>query len=84
MPGGGGQGTLFMVGQVTKVSSTSITLGAQGRPSVTAAITNSTRITGRTASVSGIKAGDLVTAQITGYGSSHPVATAIQDPAQMP
>ncbi len=83
-PGGlnGGGQTLFMGGVVTAVSSHSITLGGQGH-TVTAAITSSTRFTGQVKSASDIKPGDLVAAQITGYGS-HPVAVVIQDPAQIP
>lgn len=80
--GGGGSGTLFMGGQVVSVSAASITLGGQGHQ-ITAAITSATKFTG----VSGpgqIKPGDRVSAEISGYGSGHPVATGIQDPAKMP
>jgi hypothetical protein len=77
--GGGGAGErLFLGGRVTAISVTSITLAGQGQL-FTAAITSSTRFTG-VRGPSGIKAGDLVTVQITGYGSGHPVATGIQDP----
>lgn len=79
---GGNGGTLMMAGTVTRVSSGSITLNSGGYQ-VTAAITSSTRFTG----VSGpgqIKPGDRVSAQITGYGSGHRVATGIQDPLRMP
>lgn len=81
--GGGGAGQMFIGGKVTKISSTSITLGAQGHV-ITAAITSSTQFTGSVKSASGIKAGDAVTASITGYDSSRPVANSISDPAQMP
>jgi hypothetical protein len=76
--GGGAGGNLFLGGRVTAISATSITLTGQGQM-FTAAITSSTRFTG-VRGPSGIKAGDLVTVQITGYGSGHPVATGIQDP----
>lgn len=71
-----------MGGQVTKVSSTSITISGQNHQ-ITAAITNSTKLSG-VSSARQIKDGDEITAQITGYGSGHVVATAIQDPASMP
>jgi len=80
--GGNGAGTLFLGGQVTKISSTSITVTAQGHQ-LTAAITSSTTFSGVHSS-SQIKPGDQITAQITGYASPHPVATAIQDPASIP
>jgi Cu/Ag efflux protein CusF len=50
---------------------------------MTAAITNSTRITGRVSSISGIKVGDQVSAQIADSGGKATV-TAIQYPAQVP
>ena len=83
-PGGGtgGMGSLFMIGKVIAVSSGSITIGGIGH-TVTAAITSSTRITGKVTSISGIRAGDDVSAQITESGGKATVA-AIQDPAQAP
>jgi hypothetical protein len=69
-------------GRVSAVSSTSITLGAQGQ-SVTAAVTKSTTITGKVHAISGIKAGDLVSAQIVSTDGKL-TATAIQDPASIP
>jgi hypothetical protein len=80
--GGGSGQMLFLGGKVTAISGTSITITGQGQD-FTAAITSSTRFTG-VHGASGIKTGDLITAQISGYGTGHPVATAIQDPAQMP
>jgi len=80
--GGGGGESLFMGGQVTAISSHSITLSAAGQ-TVQAAITQSTQFTGQVHSASGIKIGDQVAARITGYGS-RPVAVTIQDPAQLP
>jgi hypothetical protein len=76
--GEGGGGNLFLGGKVTAISAASITLTGQGQ-TFTAAITSSTKFTG-VRGPSGIKVGAEVTAQITGYGSGHPVATAIQDP----
>ena len=75
---GGGGGELFFGGKVTAISATSITLTAQGH-TFTAAITSSTKFTG-VSGPSGIKVGDEVAAQITGYDSAHPVVTGIQDP----
>ena len=69
-------------GRVSAVSPTSITLGAQGQ-SVTAAVTKSTTITGKVHAISGIKAGDLVSAQIVSTDGKL-TATAIQDPASIP
>ena len=61
----------------------SITIGGGGH-SVTAAITGSTHITGRVASVGAIKVGDSVSAQIT-IRNGKPVVTTIRDPAgQLP
>jgi hypothetical protein len=86
VPGGGGGGgaveQMFVGGKVLAVSGTSITIGGQGQ-SVTAAVTGSTRVTGRVSSIAGVKAGDLVTAQITQSGGRATV-TAIQDPAEPP
>jgi hypothetical protein len=83
-PGGGsgqvGQG--FIEGRVEAVSSTSITIGGPGQ-SVTAAITASTKVTGKVASIGSVKVGDQVSAQITVSGKQATV-TAIQDPAQAP
>ena len=69
-------------GRVSAVSPTSITLGAQGQ-SVTAAVSKSTTITGKVHAISGIKAGDLVSAQIISTDGKL-TATAIQDPASIP
>jgi hypothetical protein len=69
-------------GKVTAVSATSITLGARGQ-SVTASVTKATAVTGKVASIGGIKVGDLVSAQITGTNGTL-TATAIQDPASIP
>ena len=69
-------------GKVTAVSATSITLGAHGQ-SVTATVTRATTVTGKVASIGGIKVGDLVSAQITGTNGKL-TAIAIQDPASIP
>ena len=81
--GGGGGNHLVVGGQVTKVSSTSITLGAQGH-TITAAITSATRFTGSVTSASGVKPGQSVMVVISGYGSAHPVAQSIADPPSAP
>ncbi len=84
IPGGGGAvGEMFVAGQVTAVSSTSITIGGPNH-TVTAAITSSTRITGKVTSIGGIKVGDQVSAQITESNGGQPTVAAIQDPAQAP
>lgn len=75
---GGGAATLFLVGTVTAVSSTSITIAGAG-PAVTAAVTSSTRVSGRVASISGIKVGDHVSALISQNGG-RATATAIAYP----
>jgi hypothetical protein len=69
-------------GTVSAVTPASITLGAHGQ-SVTAAVTKSTTITGKVHAISGIKAGDLVSAQIISTDGKL-TATAIQDPASIP
>ncbi len=85
VPGGGGPvEQMFVAGPVTAVTSTSITIsGGPGR-SVTAAITSSTRITGKVTSIGGVKVGDQVSAQITESNGGQPTVAAIQDPAQAP
>jgi hypothetical protein len=88
VPGGGpgagpGQaGSLFLIGKVTAVSRTSITIGGPGR-TATAAVTGATRVTGKVSTITEIKVGDQVSAQIT-QGSRGNVAVAIADPAQLP
>jgi hypothetical protein len=72
---------LMIMGRVTAVSRTSITLSAHGQR-ITAAITRSTRITGRGRRVAAIRAGDTVSAQISEAGS--PTVIAIQDPVSIP
>jgi hypothetical protein len=71
----------MLVGRVTALSRTSITLSGQ-RHAVTAAITSRTRVTGRGSSVAAIKVGDTVSAQINDTGS--PAVIAIQDPVSIP
>jgi len=83
IPGGGAVGEMFVAGPVTAVSSTSITIGGPNH-TVTAAITSSTRITGKVTSIGGIKVGDQVSAQITESNGGQPTVAAIQDPAQAP
>jgi hypothetical protein len=69
-------------GPVTAVSPTAITIGADGS-AVTAAVTRATKVTGKVAGISGIKAGDLVSATITGTDGKL-TADSIQDPASLP
>lgn len=81
--GGGAGGTryILLAGKVTAVSSTSITLGGSG-PSVTAAVTSSTKVTGRVSSISGVKVSDEVSAQLTETGTGAKMTVmSIQDPA---
>jgi hypothetical protein len=84
LPSGGPGGTakLFIVGKVTAVTSTSITIGGPGH-SIVAAVTGDTRVTGQVSSIGGVKVGDQVSAQMTQSGGKTTV-TAIQDPAQSP
>lgn len=81
---GNGGGLMYMLsGRVSAISSTSITLAGNG-PSVTAALTGSTRFSGDITGAAGIKVGDQVTAQVSGRSSSKLVVTAIQDPGTGP
>jgi hypothetical protein len=81
--GGGGGGHLFLGGTVSKISSTSITISGQAHV-ITAAITSSTEFTGTAKNAGAIKQGDSVTVVVSGYGSAHPVANSISDPAGTP
>jgi hypothetical protein len=81
LPGNGdGQLRMLLTGRVLAVSGTSVTIGGAG-PSVTAAVTSATKLTGGVHGIGGIKVGDEVAAQITGT-PSHLVITSLQDPAQ--
>jgi hypothetical protein len=85
LPGAGGGSAatqIFVGGEVRAVSGTSITIGGPGR-SVTAAVTSSTRVTGRVSSIRSVKVGDLVTAQLT-ESDGRTTVTAIQDPGSLP
>jgi hypothetical protein len=84
VPGGAGVsgGQIFIVGRVSAVSGNSITIGGPAR-TVPASVTGATRITGKVTSISGIKVGDQVSAQISQQGSGLTVV-AIQYPAQTP
>jgi hypothetical protein len=81
-PTGNGDGQLQVIvtGRVLAVSATSITIGGSG-PSVTAAVTSATKVTGTARNIAGVKPGDEVTAQVSGT-PDHLTVTAIQDPAQ--
>ena len=83
-PVGGSGGNLvqaLIVGRVTAVSSTSISVAGQGN-TIMAAVTGSTKFSGKVHSISDIKVGDQVLAQLTGTGSTF-TATTIQDPASI-
>jgi hypothetical protein len=87
IPGGGTSGTggaeqIFVGGKVLAVSDSSITIGGPDRE-ITAAVTRSTRITGRVRGIQGVKNGDLVTARIAQSGGAATVI-ALQDPAEPP
>ena len=77
---GSGQLRVLLTGRVLAVSGTSITIGGTG-PSVTAAVTGATKITGRAHGIGGVKVGDEVAAELTGT-PTHLVTTALQDPAE--
>ena len=80
-PSGSGTG-IFVIGTVTAVSGTSITIGGPGH-TITATVTSATRVTGKVAGLGGIKVGDHVSAQLTQDGGRI-IAVAIADPAQAP
>jgi len=81
-PGGGPAASMFVIGAVTAVNRTSITIGGPGH-TVTAAVTGATRVTGKVAGVGGIKVGDQVSAQLT-QAAGRVTAVTIADPAQAP
>lgn len=83
-PGGGtgSGGSIFLVGTVTAVSRTSITISGPGH-TITATVTTATHVTGKVAGIGGIKAGDHVSAQLTA-GNGRIVAVTIADPPQVP
>jgi hypothetical protein len=82
VPGGGPAASMFVIGAVTAVNRTSITIGGPGH-TVTAAVTGATRVTGKVAGVGGIKVGDQVSAQLT-QAAGRVTAVTIADPAQAP
>ena len=85
VPGGSsssGTARLFAAGRVLAVTPTSITIGGPAHR-VRAAVTAATKVTGRVTSISKVKVGDQVSAQITESGGQA-TATAIQDPARLP
>ena len=85
LPGGaqGGPGSgMFVLGAVTAVSGSSITIGGPGH-TITATVTGATRVTGKVTGLGGIKVGDQVSAQLTQDGG-RVTAVAIADPAQAP
>ena len=85
LPGGaqGGPGSgMFVIGTVTAVGGSSITIGGLGH-TITATVTGATRVSGKVAGLGGIKVGDQVSAQLTQDGGRI-IAVAIADPAQAP
>jgi hypothetical protein len=76
-----GKVQIALTGRVLAVSRTSITIGGEG-PSVTAAVTGATTVTGRAHGIGGVKAGEEVSAQLTGT-TARLTAAAIQDPASV-
>jgi hypothetical protein len=80
--GGGQGGSMFVIGTVTAVSRTSITIGGPGH-TITAAVTGATRITGKVAGIGGVKAGDHVSARLAAANGAV-TAVSIADPAQSP
>jgi Domain of unknown function (DUF5666) len=82
LPAGPGQRELLEIGgKVTAVSAKSITVGGPGQ-SVTAAVTATTKVTGRVSRIGGIKVGDFVAVLISGTNGKL-TAESIQDPASM-
>jgi hypothetical protein len=84
LPGGaaGQGGSLFLIGKVLAVSPASITIGGPAH-TITARVTAATRVTGAARSITGIKVGDRVSAQID-EGGGRSTAVSISDPAQLP
>jgi hypothetical protein len=83
-PGGqAGTARAFIVGTVLKVSATSVTIGGPGH-TITAAVTGSTRVSGKVTAIAGLKAGDQVSARISESSSGKGTVIAIQYPAQLP
>ena len=78
----GGTAQAFIVGKVIEVSATSITIGGPGH-TIKADVTSSTRVSGKVSAISGLKAGDQVSAQISESNGTATVV-AIQYPAQLP
>lgn len=71
----------IMAGKVLAVNGTSITIGGNGQ-TVKATVTKSTQFQGKDSSLSQVKVGDLVVAQVLEAGGKT-TATSIQDPAGM-
>jgi hypothetical protein len=75
--GNGGYQQLQIIGTVTAVSRSSITIGGNG-PSITGTFTGTTKFTGSAAGAADIKVGDQVAATLTGSLTNLTVTT-IQD-----
>jgi hypothetical protein len=78
----GAPAEIFMAGRVTAVSGTSITIAGPSHV-IKAAITSATKFEGKAKSISQVKVGDIITAQVD--NTKNPaVVTVLQDPAQIP
>lgn len=78
--GGDGILHLLLVGKVLAVSRSSITIDSNGSRPTKVAFTNSTKFTGRIVSISGIKVGDEVYAQVIGQSNADLLVATIRDP----
>ena len=79
---GGVVTTVVVLGPVLKVGRDSLTVGGPGT-AVSAAVTSATRFTGAARSLAQVRAGDVVSVQITESGGRARVDT-LQDPARQP
>jgi len=80
-PAGQGADTqLAVVGRVVAVSGRTITIGGGPMQSVKASVTSATRFTGSARTLTAVRVGDIVAAQITEVNGVARVIT-LQDPA---
>ena len=82
LPGGTGTAQMFIAGRVQAISR-DVDHAGRARPRGDGGHHRATRVSGRATSVSQIKVGDNVSAQIT-VRHGKPVVTSIQDPARPP
>lgn len=81
VPAGPGQATAMeLVGQVTAVGKSSITVGGGPMQSVRAAVTNATKFTGTARTLAAVQVGDAVQVEITIVKGTAKVVS-LQDPA---